>query len=115
MPNCFIVVAFEAGATLETDTQRAAIPPSRAAAASQGTAASQHRKATHLNYEGSRRELPIPAAVAPLLPLLLNLSGDDCNLMLKVLTHPDFSAQDIPFKSAEQVYAFLDSRSTPKT
>lgn len=52
--------------------------------------------------------LPWPASVATLLPLLMNLSGANRELMLKVLTHPDFSAQSIPWKSADQLHTFLD-------
>ena len=49
-------------------------------------------------YSGQHHQdpLPWPASIATLLPLLMNLSAADRELMLKVLTHPDFSAQSIP-------------------
>lgn len=61
-------------------------------------------------YSGQHHQnpLPWPASIATLLPLLMNLSGADRQLMLKVLTHPDFSAQSIPWKSADQLHTFLD-------
>ena len=40
----------------------------------------------------------------------MNLSGADRELMLKVLTHPDFSAQPLPWKSADQLHTFLDAK-----
>lgn len=55
-----------------------------------------------------RRPLPLPATVALLLPVLMNLSETDRELMLKSLTHPDFSGQSIPWKSADQFQTFLD-------
>ena len=61
-------------------------------------------------YSGQHHQdpLPWPASIATLLPLLMNLSAADHELMFKVLTHPDFSAQSIPWKSADQLYTFLD-------
>ncbi|KAL0024007.1 hypothetical protein WJX77_008088 [Trebouxia sp. C0004] len=43
------------------------------------------------------------------MPLLLNMSGDDRELMIKVLTHPDFDTRLMPWKSAKQFHSFLDS------
>lgn len=47
-------------------------------------------------------------ALAPLLPLLTNLSGADLDLTLKVLTHEEFSPKDIPWKSSAELHEFLD-------
>ncbi|DBA88676.1 TPA: hypothetical protein ACH3X1_016459 [Trebouxia sp. C0004] len=70
--------------------------------------ASARRTATHLVYQQGTAVLPLPTSVAPLPALLCKLSGDDRNILLKVLTHPDFCAQDIPWKSADQLHTFLD-------
>ena len=53
--------------------------------------------------------MPAPASIAPVMPLLLNMSGDDRELMIKALTHPDFDARLMPWKSARQFHSFLDS------
>lgn len=61
-----------------------------------------------LNYRPAPKPLPLPASVAPLPPLLLNLSGADRDRMLKVIHHKDFSPELIPWKSADQLHDFLD-------
>ena len=43
------------------------------------------------------------------MPLLLNMSGDDREFMIKFLTHPDFDTRLVPWKSAKQFHSFLDS------
>lgn len=53
-------------------------------------------------------------ALAPLLPLLTNLSGADLDLTLKVLTHEEFSPKDIPWKSSAELHEFLDDNQTLK-
>ncbi|DBA87889.1 TPA: hypothetical protein ACH3X1_004880 [Trebouxia sp. C0004] len=71
-----------------------------------------YRQPVVLNYRRTPTSLPVPAAVAPLVPLLLNLSGDDRNLLLKVIKHQDFSSQLVPWKSADQLHSFLDKNSS---
>ena len=61
-----------------------------------------------LTINGNPTPLPAPAAVAPLVPLLLNLSADDPNLLLK---HQDLSSELVPWKSADQLHTFLDKNS----
>ena len=71
----------------------------------------EYRQPVVLNHRRTPNSLPWPAAVAPLVPLLLNLSGDDRNLLLKVIKHQDFSSQLVPWKSADQPHSFLDKNS----
>ena len=71
----------------------------------------QHMPPAVLNYRRAPKALPLPASVAPLVPLLLNLSGDDRNLLLKVIKHKDFSPQLVPWTSSDQLHAFLDKNS----
>lgn len=67
-------------------------------------------KASRLAYQHSSAHLPVSKAVAPLLPLLCNLSAADRELMFKVLHHPEFSTKDIPWKSVDELHSFLDKR-----
>ena len=78
--------------------------------ATESVAPVRPHKASRLAYQRSSAHLPVSQAVAPLLPLLCNLSAADRELMLKVLHHPEFSIKDIPWKSVDELHTFLDDR-----
>lgn len=46
---------------------------------------------------------------ASLLPLILRLHSDDRDQLLRVITSPTFSGDDIPWSNAHQLHTFLDS------
>lgn len=71
----------------------------------------EYRQPVVLNYRRTPNPLLLPAAVAPLVPLLLNLSGDGRNLLHKAIKHQNFSSQLVPWKSADQLHSFLDKNS----
>lgn len=61
-----------------------------------------------LNYSRTLSVVPVPAPVARLFPLLLNLSAADRDLLLKVIKHKDFTLQLVPWESSNQLHSFLD-------
>ena len=74
----------------------------------QGVQPGAQKLGAHLVHRRKHKSSQLPASIAPLPPLLTNLSGADRDLTLKVVTHRNFSPQDIPWKSSTELHKFLD-------